>query len=136
MAISTAGSWNGRRHEGPNTVRRRRLAVMAAVALLASSCYLPRADVDRAVETYVLASVSRCSSESVGGALRNDADVAVRIVLTSMWLDLSSEVYHEVVLELPRVEAHTTEPWTAFATEEVAPPLLCTVEASTIQGLE
>ena len=136
MAISTAGSLNGRPHEGPNTVRRGRLAVMAAVALLASSCYLPRADVDRAVETFVLASVSQCSSESVGGALRNDADVAVRVVLTSMWLDLSSEVYHEVVLELPRVEAHTTEQWTAFSTEEVASPLLCTVEASTIEALE
>ena len=113
-----------------------RLAVITGVALLASSCYLPRADVVRAVDTFVLASVSQCSSESVGGALRNDADVAVRVVLTSMWLDLSSDVYHEVVLELPRVEAHTTEQWTAFAGEEVAPPLLCTVEASTIEALE
>ncbi len=136
MAISTAGSWNGRPLEEPNTVRGGRLAVMTGVALFASSCYLPRADVVRAVDTFVLASVSQCSSESVGGALRNDADVAVRVVLTSMWLDLSSEVYHEVVLELLRVEAHTTEPWTAFATEDVAPPLLCTVEASTIEALE
>ena len=113
-----------------------RLALMAAVALLASSCYLPRADVDRAAETFVLASVSQCSSESVGGAVRNDADVAVRVILTTMWLDLSSEVYHEVELELPRVEAKTTEPWTAFAGEEVASPLLCTAEASTIEALE
>ena len=113
-----------------------RLAVMAAVALLASSCYLPRADVDRAVETFVLASVSQCSSESVGGALRNDSDVAVRVVLTTMWLDISSEVYHEVEVELPRIEAKTTESWTAFAGEEVAPPLLCTAEASTIEALE
>ena len=115
---------------------RGRLPLVIAISLLAASCYLPRADVQRDVETFILASVSQCSSESVGGMLRNDADVPVRVELLAMWLDLSSEVYHEAELTVPRVEAASEQPWTIEAGDEVAPPLLCTAETSSVKAVE
>lgn len=115
---------------------RGRLPVLVALSLLAVSCYLPRADVERDVETFILASVSQCSSESVGGMLRNDADVAVRLELLAMWLDLSSEVYHEVEFEVARVEAGSEVPYSVGAGAEVDPPLLCTVETSSVEVVE
>ncbi len=115
---------------------RGRLPLVIAISLLAASCYLPRADVQRDVETFILASVSQCSSKSVGGMLRNDADVAVRLELLTMWLDLSSEVYHEVELTVPRVEAESEVPWSVEAGAEVDPPLLCTVETSSVEVVE
>ena len=115
---------------------RPRLLLWITIPLLAVSCYLPRSDVDRDVDTFILASVSRCSSESVGGMLRNDADVAVRLELVAMWLDLSSEVYHEVELAVPRVDAASEVPWTVEAGAEVDPPLLCTVETASVEVIE
>ena len=115
---------------------RGRLPVLVALSLLAVSCYLPRADTERDVETFILASVSQCSSESVSGMLRNDADVAVRLELVAMWLDLSSEVYHEVEFEVTRVEAGSELPYSAGAGAEVDPPLLCTVETSSVEVIE
>jgi len=115
---------------------RGRLPLLVALAVLAVSCYLPRADVDRDVETFILASVSQCSSESVGGMLRNDADVAVRLELMAMWLDLSSEVYHEVEFTVDRVESGSELPYSVEAGAEVDPPLLCTVETSSVEVIE
>ena len=115
---------------------RGRLPFLIALSVLAVSCYLPRADVDRDVETFILASVSQCSSESVGGMLRNDADVAVRLELMAMWLDLSSEVYHEVEFTVARVEAGSELPYSVEAGAEVDPPLLCTVETSSVEVIE
>ena len=115
---------------------RGRLPLLIALSLLAISCYLPRSDVERDVETFILASVSQCSSESVGGMLRNDADVAVQIELVAMWLDLASEVYHEAELAVARVEAGSEQPWSVEAGAEVAPPLLCTVETSSVEVIE
>lgn len=113
-----------------------RLSLLVAISLLAVSCYLPRAEGDRDIETFILASVSQCSSESVGGVLRNDADVAVRLELVAMWLDLSSEVYHEVEFEVARVEAESELPYSVEAGPEVDPPLLCTVETSAVEVIE
>ena len=115
---------------------RGRLPLFVALSVLAVSCYLPRADVERDVETFVLASVSQCSSESVGGMLRNDSDVGVRLELVAMWLDLSSEVYHEVEFTVPRVEAGSELPYSVGAGAEVDPPLLCTVETSSVEVIE
>lgn len=115
---------------------RGRLPLLMIVLLLAGSCYLPRSEVQRDVETFILASVSECSSESVGGMLRNDSDVAVRLELVAMWLDLSSEVYHEVELSVARVDAQSEASWTVEADAEVDPPLLCTVETSSIEVIE
>ena len=115
---------------------RGRLPLLIALSVLAVSCYLPRADVDRDVETFILASVSQCSSESVGGMLRNDADVAVRLELMAMWLDLSSEVYHGVEFTVARVEAGSELPYSVEAGVEVDPPLLCTVETSLVEVIE
>ena len=115
---------------------RGRLPLLIALSLLAISCYLPRSDVVRDVETFILASVSQCSSESVGGMLRNDAEVAVRVELVAMWLDLASEVYHEAELVVARVEAGSEQPWSVEAGAEVAPPLLCTVETSSVEVIE
>ena len=115
---------------------RGRLSLLIAIVLLAASCYLPRSDVQRDVETFILASVSQCSSESVGGMLRNDSDVAVRLELLAMWLDLSSEVYHEVEWTVPRLDAASEVPWTVEAGPEVDPPLLCTVETSSVEVIE
>lgn len=114
----------------------RRAPFLIAISLLAVSCYLPRAEGVRDVETFILASVSQCSSGSVGGMLRNDADVAVRLELVAMWLDLSSEVYHEVELTVPRVDPASETPWTVEAGAEVDPPLLCTVETSSVEVIE
>lgn len=122
------------RQERPRTAAR--YAALFALALAVSACYLPRADVQRDVSTFVLASVSQCSSESVGGAVRNDADVAVRMVLNAMWLDIASVVYHDVEHEIPRVEAESTVEWTILAGEDVDPPLLCTVEATVVEPLD
>lgn len=113
-----------------------RSAALVALMLVVSACYLPRNDVQRDVSTFVLASVSQCSAESVGGALRNDSDVAVRVVLKVMWLDIASVAYHEVEHEIPRVESKTTEQWTVLAGETVDPPLVCTAENGTIEPLE
>ena len=115
---------------------RGRLPLLAALSLLAVSCYLPRAEGERDVETFILASVSQCSSESVGGMLRNDSDVAVKLELLAMWLDLSSEVYHEVEFEVARVEAESEVPYSVEAGAEVDPPLLCTVETSSVEVIE
>ena len=112
------------------------LRIAIALSLLASSCYLPRADIQRDVDTLVLASVSRCSSESVSGMLRNDADVAVQIELTAMWLDITSEVYHEASLSVPRIEAASEVPWKIDTGAEVASPLQCTVEMSSVEAIE
>lgn len=113
-----------------------RLVKLVTLMFVVSACYLPRADVQRDVSTFVLASVSHCSSESVGGALRNDADVAVRVMLKTSWLDIASVAYHEVEHEIPRVEADSTEQWTVLAGEEVDPPLVCTVEIAVVEPLE
>ena len=118
------------------TPARGRLPLFLAISLLAVSCYLPRSEVQRDVETFILASVSQCSSESVGGMLRNDADVAVRLELLAMWLDLSSEVYHEVEFTVARVEAGSELPYSVEAGAEVDPPLLCTVETSSVEVIE
>ncbi len=107
-----------------------------AVALVASGCYLPKADVDRPVETYVLVSVSGCDADSVRGAVRNDSEVPVRVALTPRWLDISSEVYHETQFEVTRVEPGTSVEWEAPAGEEVDAPLLCQAEATLIEALE
>ena len=107
-----------------------------SVALVAAGCYLPRADVDRPVETFVLVSVSGCDADSVRGAVRNDSDVPVRVALTPKWLDISSEVYHETQYEVARVEPNSTVEWEAPADEEVDPPLLCQAEATLIEALE
>ncbi len=115
---------------------RGRLPLLMAVLLLAGACYLPRSEVQRDVETFILASVSQCSSESVGGMLRNDSDVAVRLELVAMWLDLSSEVYHEVELSVARVDAQSEASWTVEAGVDVDPPLLCTVETSSVEVIE
>ena len=115
---------------------RGRLLLLILISLLAASCYLPRSDVERDVETFILASVSQCSSESVGGMLRNDADVAVRLELLAMWLDLSSEVYHEVEFTVDRVEAGSELPYSVGAGATVDPPLLCTVETSSVEVIE
>ena len=115
---------------------RGRLPLLIPILLLAASCYLPRADVQRDVETFILASVSQCSTESVSGMLRNDADVAVRVKLLAMWLDLSSEVYHEAELTVERVEAESELPWSVEAGGEVDPPLLCTAETSSVEVIE
>ena len=115
---------------------RERLPLLVALSVLAVSCYLPRSEVERDVETFILASVSQCSSQSVGGMLRNDADVAVRLELEAMWLDLSSEVYHEVEFTVARVEAGSELPYSVEAGAEVDPPLLCTVETSSVEVVE
>ena len=115
---------------------RERLPLLVALSVLAVSCYLPRSEVERDVETFILASVSQCSSQSVGGMLRNDADVAVRLELEAMWLDLSSEVYHEVEFTVARVEARSELPYSVEAGAEVDPPLLCTVETSSVEVVE
>jgi len=112
-----------------------RYAAFLALVLGASACYLPRADVQRDVSTFVLASVSECSTESVGGAVRNDSDVAIHVVLKGMWLDIESVVYHEVEYDIARVDAESTEQWTILG-EEVDPPLLCTVEAVVVEPLD
>ncbi len=115
---------------------RGRLPLVLLITILAASCYLPRSEVRRDVETFILASVSQCSSESVGGTLRNDSDVAVRLELQAMWLDLSSEVYHEVEFEVDRVDAGSELPYSVEAGAEVDPPLLCTVETSSVEVIE
>ncbi|MDE0139601.1 MAG: hypothetical protein OXM57_01285 [bacterium] len=115
---------------------RGRLALLVAISVLAVSCYLPRAEGDRDVETFILASVRQCSSESVGGTLRNDADVAVRLELVAMWLDLASEVYHEVGFTVDRVEAESEVPYSVDAGADVDPPLICTVETSSVEVIE
>jgi hypothetical protein len=115
---------------------RGRLLLLILISLLTASCYLPRSDVERDVETFILASVSQCSSDSVGGMLRNDADVAVRLELLAMWLDLSSEVYHEVEFTVDRVEAESELPYSVGAGAPVDPPLLCTVETSSVEVIE
>ncbi len=117
-------------------MNRGRMPLVIMILLLAASCYLPRAEVDRDVKTFILASVSQCSSESVSGMLRNDSDVVVRVELMAMWLDLASEVYHEAKLTVPRVEAGGEQPWTVESGAEVAPPLLCTVETSSVDVVE
>ena len=106
------------------------------MALVTTGCYLPRADVDRPVETFVLVSVSGCDADSVRGAVRNDSDVPVRVALTPKWLDISSEVYHESQYEVTRVEPNSTVEWEAPAGEEVDAPLLCQAEATLIEALE
>ncbi|MDE0377446.1 MAG: hypothetical protein OXK16_16005 [bacterium] len=115
---------------------RGRLALLVAISVLAVSCYLPRAEGDRDVETFILASVRQCSSESVGGTLRNDADVAVRLELVAMWLDLASEVYHEVGFTVDRIEAESEVPYSVEAGADVDPPLICTVETSSVEVIE
>ena len=115
---------------------RSRISLLIAVSLLATSCYLPRADIQRDVEELVLASVYQCSTASVGGVLRNDADVSVRVELVAMWLDLDSEVHHEAELTVPRVQAESEQAWTVDSGAEVAPPLLCTVEMSSVEVTE
>lgn len=111
------------------------LAVVV-VGLVASGCYLPKANVDRSFETFVLVSVSGCNADMVRGAVRNDSDVPVRVALTPRWLNVSSEVYHETQFEVARVEANSTVEWEAPADEEVDPPLLCQAEATLIESLE
>lgn len=113
-----------------------RLMLVGVLVVAASACYLPRANVERDVSTFVLASVSQCSMESVSGAVRNDSDVAVRVVLNATWHDISSEVYHEVEHEIPSVEAESEVEWTASAGDPVDPPLLCEVEATVVEPLE
>lgn len=113
-----------------------RLVALGALLLAVSGCYLPRANVERDPSTFVLASVSHCSAESVGGAVRNDSDVSVRVVLKATWLDIASEVYHEVEYEVPLVEAESEIEWTASAGEPVEPPLLCEIEATEVEPLE
>ena len=115
---------------------RGRLPLVIAISLLATSCYLPRSDVQRDIETFIQASVGQCSAESIGGMLRNDADVPVRLELVAMWLDLASEVYHEVEFEVARVEAESELPYTVGAGADVDPPLVCTVETSSVEVIE
>ena len=115
---------------------RGRLSLLVATSLLAVSCYLPRAEGDRDVETFILASVRQCSSESVGGTFRNDADVAVQLELVAKWLDLASEVYHEVEFTVERIEAESEVPYSVDAGADVDPPFICTVETSSVEVIE
>ena len=68
--------------------------------------------------------------------MRNDADAAVKLELVAMWLDLSSEVYHEVEFTVDRIEAASELPYSVEAGAEVDPPLICTVETSTVEVIE
>lgn len=113
-----------------------RLPLLIALSVLAVSCYLPGADVDRDVETFITVSVRQCSSESVGGTLRNDADMAVRLELIAMWLDITSEVYHQVEFNVARVEAGSELPYSVEAGAEVDPPLVCAVETTSVEAIE
>ena len=53
-------------------MKRRSVAAISAVALLASACYLPRVDVERDVSTFVLAHVTQCSAETVAGEVAGE----------------------------------------------------------------
>ena len=121
---------------GEATKSTRAAALVAALALVVSGCYLPRVDVERDVTTFILASVTQCSAETVAGQLRNDADVPVRVVMNVAWLDIASEPYHDVELELARVEAESTAEWSVTAGEELDPPIVCTAEPFTVEALE
>ena len=114
----------------------RRLATLTGLALVLSACYLPRVEVDRDVSTFVLAHVTQCSAETVAGEVINDADVPVRVLLNVAWLDVASEPYHDVELEVPRVEAESTGSWSVVAGEEVDRPIVCTAEALLVEALE
>ena len=113
-----------------------RFAVVAGLAIVTAACYLPRVDVERDVSTFILASVTQCAAEVVGGEVRNDADVPVRVVLNVAWLDIASEPFYELELELPRIEAESTEQWNIAAQEELDSPIVCTAEAFTVEALE
>ena len=115
---------------------RGRLPLLIALAVLAVSCYLPRADTDRDIETFITVTVRKCVAESVGGTLLNDADTAVRMELVAMWLDIASEPYHEVEFTVDRVEAGGEVPYSVEAGAEVDPPLVCTVEMTTVEVIE
>ena len=112
------------------------LPLLIPLSVLAVSCYLPRADVDRDIETFITVSVRQCSAESVGGTLRNDAEVAVRMELVAMWLDIASEPYHDVGFTVARVDAGSEVPYSVEAGTAVDPPLVCTVEMSSVEVIE
>ena len=117
-------------------MNRRMLTLVTLMAMVGAACYLPRVEVERDVTTFILASVTQCSAETIAGQVRNDADVPVHVLLNISWLDLASEPYHDVDLELPRIDAESTSEWSVTADEELDQPIVCTAEVSTVEALE
>lgn len=105
---------------------------MGAAALLLSACYLPRADVDRPLESQVLVAVYRCSETVVSGEITNKNDVAVAVLITPRWLDATRTPFHQADIEPLEIPAEETVEWEAQATEEIERPQFCEAETVSI----
>lgn len=115
---------------------RRGAALAVTLAVIGAGCYLPRADVDRPVETQVLVAVYRCTPDLVAGEVTNDAEVAISVVLKPKWLDQQRAAFHEVEIEPLEVPAGSTLEWEGNAGEEIDTPVFCEAETVSISAVE
>ena len=100
------------------------IGLAVAAALTTAGCYLPKANIDRPLESLVLPAVYRCTVDFVSGNVRNDADVDVTVVLRALWLDADSEPFHDSVTEPILVPSGETVEWEALAGETVDAPIV------------
>lgn len=129
-----ASSMRGKRTAGLRSEAARTLTLLGVGALLLSACYLPRADVERSIESQVLVAVYRCSETVVSGEITNKNDVPVAVLITPRWMDASRVPFHEVEIEPVEIPATATVEWEAQATAEIERPQFC--EAETVSTTE
>lgn len=109
------------------------VAVVMVLGLTASACYLPRANVDRPVESRVLVAVYRCSASAIGGEISNDNDVPIIVSILLRWLDADRMPFHEVKADPVEIPPNSIVEWEAQPGAEIERPQFCETETVSIE---